>query len=148
MAALLVASDERGARVMKCLFISKVSFPAKAQFHHNQKPLTKILHILIQGEVHGNSLLRLPRASASPITFVDDNAISSGSRDEGCAVGELGPSAVEVEGDVGQAVPQDTQEESDVSGEPGKLERLGQCHESLGQRHVCRWRWGHDNLRL
>lgn len=78
--------------------------------------LTQVLDILV-GSQHQCTLLLGPRTQASPISLVDDDAIGGRCSHKGKAIRELRPSGVEVEGDVGEGVAKDAQEEGQMSAE-------------------------------
>jgi hypothetical protein len=56
-----------------------------------------------------------PSAETSPIGFVDNNAICCGCRDERKSIRSLRPSRIEVEGNVGEEVSEDGEEEGQMS---------------------------------
>lgn len=105
--------------------------------------LTKILHVLVKCKVHSYSLLRLARASACSISLVDDYAISCSGSDEGRAIRELSPPAIEVESKVRKTISEGAKKERNMAGKPGKLKSLSKSHESLTERHVGRRWWSH-----
>jgi len=101
----------------------------------------QVLDVLIGSESDDTTLLACPHAGA--VGLVDDNAVCDACRQEGGAVGEGRPSRVVVEGDVRQAVSQGSEQQRNVSGEPSKLQSLGEGSKALAQRHRGgRWR-GH-----
>ena len=82
--------------------------------------LTHILHILIARQ--REQILSLGRPAPGPghVGLVDDDAVRHGGGDEGGTIRVAGPSAVVIEGDVGQAVAQHAQEEREMAGEPAE----------------------------
>ena len=101
--------------------------------------LTQVLNVLIGSKSDDTALLSGPHAGA--VGLVDYDAVCDACRQEGSAVREGGPSRGVVEGDVGQAVSQSSEQQGNVSGEPSKLESLGKGSKALAQRHGGR-RWG------
>lgn len=92
--------------------------------------LTKVLHILVGDELE-RAALALTALGASTVAFEDHDAVSDGSGKESGAVGETGPAAGGVEGDVAQAVAQGAEQQGHVAGEPRELESLRERDKAL-----------------
>ncbi len=81
-------------------------------------PLTQILHIFIREQEEGGRADLGTGLDSSPISLEDDDAVSGDRGLKGEAIGEGGPFGVVVEGNVGQAVSEDGEEEGKVAAEP------------------------------
>lgn len=88
------------------------------------RKLTEVLHILICEQSERGALLA--SSGTGSVALVDDDAVGHGRSHESGAIGELCPSRVVVEGDVGKAVAQGAEEQREVASEPCELQRLRQ----------------------
>ena len=75
---------------------------------------TQVLNILVRGQ-HHRALLLGSWTEASSVCLVDDDAIRCSRGNECNPVGDLGPSGVVIEGDVGEDVSEDTEQEGQMS---------------------------------
>lgn len=105
------------------------------------KKLTKVLDILVSSKSDDTALLS--GSCTCAVCLVDNDAVSDTCRQETETVGKGGPVGGEVECNVGQAISQRAEEQSNVTSKPSKLEGLGEGGKTLAQRQRCgRWR-GH-----
>jgi hypothetical protein len=79
------------------------------------KLLTQVLNILISSEGQRATRSSSSSSCAGAESLVDNNAVGHGSGDESGAIRELRPARVVVEGNVGQGVSKDTEEQGEVS---------------------------------
>ena len=76
------------------------------------------MHILVRQQLESDLLWLRASLETRSVRLVDDDAIGSNSGDKGKAIAELRPLGVVVEGDVGQPVAEDGEEERCMADEP------------------------------
>lgn len=85
--------------------------------------LTKVLHVLVGRQLERASLT-LSTLRPGAVSLEHDYAIGDCCGQKRGTVGEPGPAAVKVEGEVAQGVTESAQEECDMAAEPCELESL------------------------
>lgn len=109
------------------------------------------MNILISSQSQWSTLLATCTPLAGAEGFVDDNAVGSCCSHEGGAIREAGPARVEIESDVGEAIAEGTEEESDVPNKPAKsvyistlfrsIDFGGRGTEGFGPASIVSWLW-------
>ena len=82
------------------------------------RALTEILHILVTQQHHDYALWFHSWLDSCSVGFEDDNTISRDCRYEGKTVAERRPARFRIEGDVGESVAEDCEEEGSMTNEP------------------------------
>lgn len=93
--------------------------------------LTEILYILIREQEEGGRADLGTRLHTSTVGFEDDNAICRDGRHKGKSVSESSPSRIVVEGEVGESISKDGEQEGEVAQKPGTSRVLAR---SFGRR--------------
>lgn len=83
--------------------------------------LTQVLNILVGEELKSKGRGVRTRLETGSEGFENDDAVSCDSREKGQTIGKGGPVGGRVEGDVGQAVSKDREQEGEVAQKPGAV---------------------------
>ncbi len=75
---------------------------------------TQVLDILVSSQ-HQRTLLLSPSIETSSVSFVDNNAICCSCCNECKTIRSLRPSGIKIEGDIGEEVSEDSEEQGQMS---------------------------------
>lgn len=101
---------------------------------------TQVLDILIKYDSQRTALSSAATPRASAECLVDYDTISHGSRDEGNTIGDLSPSRIIVECEVGEAISSDAEEERQMP-----VNMLSVAVPQFRRHYV---QWGGDGIRV